>query len=86
MRLNPKFWKKATNAREKLENQLKARSDNICDVDIGYPQNGDKNNKQISLRIHTCEDPNPTDRKAFPKSVDGIPVVPPTSKRKRKPR
>ncbi len=74
MKFNAKFWQKASNAQEKLESQLNDCPD-VCFVDIGYPQNDDTTNGEISLRVHVCEDFDPEDSDAVPTDVDGIPVV-----------
>lgn len=82
MKFNPKFWQKATDARQELESQLKDRSD-VCFVDIGYPQDEDPRPKEISLRVHVRKDANPTDHRSIPTNVGGISVVTSTSKQKR---
>lgn len=74
MKFNAKFWQKADDAREELESQLDDRSD-VCYVDVGFPQDQDDSSKEISLRIHVCDESDSADQKDFPKDVDGIPVV-----------
>lgn len=71
------FWTKARRAREKLIDRFIHHPD-VSGIDIGYPPDWDGKPEEIVLRIHVRErwmKAKPDQRVAFPRDVDGIPVV-----------
>jgi len=71
------FWSRARRARDKLVDQFINHPD-VSLIDIGYAPERGETTEEIALRIHVREHwvkAKPEERVAFPKQVDGIPVV-----------
>ena len=71
---NSAFWDQALGARDKLEEEFGA-CPSVNYIDIGYAPEGDEAIEVIALRIHLQEQVPADKESAFPKIVDGIPVV-----------
>ncbi|MEZ4658906.1 MAG: hypothetical protein R2911_15175 [Caldilineaceae bacterium] len=71
---NTDFWTTASQARDELEEQLSAHAD-VRFVDIGYPQDSDTADAEISLRVHVCDDSANDLAAVLPAEVAGVPVV-----------
>jgi len=71
------FWNRARRARDKLADQFLDHPD-VSLIDIGYAPERGEETEEIALRIHVRErwmKAKPEERVAFPKQVEGIPVV-----------
>lgn len=72
-----RFLTRARDARDKLVDRFIHHPD-VSNIDIGFPPQGEKSAEEIVLRIHVRErwtKAGPEKRVAFPKEVDGIPVI-----------
>jgi hypothetical protein len=71
------FRSRVRRARDRLEDQFLDHPD-VKLIDIGYPPEQDEGTEEIALRIHVREHwmkAKPGQRLAFPKDMDGIPVI-----------
>jgi hypothetical protein len=75
--VDSEFWDRARRARDKLAAQFLDHPD-VSLIDIGYAPERGEETEEVVLRIHVRErwvKAQPEERVAFPKQVDGIPVV-----------
>ena len=77
LRRDSRFWTRARGARDRLVDRFIHHPD-VSNIDIGYAAQGDSIAEEIVLRIHVRErwtKARPGERVAFPKEVDGFPVI-----------
>lgn len=74
---NREAWTKARSVQEKLAEQFLSHPD-VTMIDIGQTSAEEQTPGQPAVRIHVKADwfkAKPEERVAFPKEVDGVPVV-----------